>query len=290
MTHRRQIAMISIIALSSILFVGTPAWSQATDREANKREAATCDRAQFRVLLDVGHTAEVPGARSARNALEYDFNLRLAAEIERSLIAGGFTRTVLLVTHGPAMASLFKRVAAANQKAANLFLSIHHDSVPDSFLEGWEYEGKPSRFSDRFKGHSLFVSYENRALQASLLFGRMLGSQLKDRDLQFTRHYTQAFMGRHRYQLVDAEAGIYRHDKLEVLRSTGMPAVLLEAGSIINRDEEVRMNSPEHRDLIGAAVTTAVEMFCDARAPRPATPAAARAPRAATPVSRRQVP
>jgi N-acetylmuramoyl-L-alanine amidase len=51
-----------------------------------------------------------------------------------------------------------------------------------------------------------------------------------------------------------------------------MPAVLLEAGLIINRDEELLLRSPEHRSLITAAVAEAVEKFCAARAPlrRPA--------------------
>ena len=46
-----------------------------------------------------------------------------------------------------------------------------------------------------------------------------------------------------------------------------MPAVLLEAGSIINREEELQMNSAERLDLISASLTTAVEMFCDRRRP-----------------------
>jgi N-acetylmuramoyl-L-alanine amidase len=41
-----------------------------------------------------------------------------------------------------------------------------------------------------------------------------------------------------------------------------MPAVLLEAGSIINRDEELLLRSPAHRALITASVTEAVERFC----------------------------
>ena len=37
-------------------------------------------------------------------------------------------------------------------------------------------------------------------------------------------------MGSRRRDLVDPEAGVYRYDKLIVLRETTMPAVLLEAG------------------------------------------------------------
>jgi len=46
-----------------------------------------------------------------------------------------------------------------------------------------------------------------------------------------------------------------------------MPAVLLEAGSIINRDEELAMASPERQAAIGDALTEAVTAFCAARQP-----------------------
>ena len=42
-------------------------------------------------------------------------------------------------------------------------------------------------------------------------------------------------------------------------------AVLLEAGSISNRDEEVAMQSPERQDIIASGVTEAVKEFCDPR-------------------------
>jgi hypothetical protein len=65
--------------------------------------------------------------------------------------------------------------------------------------------------------------------------------------------------------LVDADAGVYRFDQLIVLRMTRMPAVLLEAGSIINRDEELLMASAAHQSLISDAVTEAITLFCAAR-------------------------
>ena len=82
---------------------------------------------------------------------------------------------------------------------------------------------------------------------------------------------------------MDAEAGVYRFDKLVVLRTTRMPAALLEAGSIVNRDEELAMGSPERQALITSAVSDAIDKFCAARSPdqpaliarRPAAPVAA---------------
>lgn len=241
------------------------AWGEETG--AAKPPGATCDRAAFRLVLDVGHTDQVPGAKSARGLREFDFNLRLAQLIDKQLLDAGFAKTVLLVTEGPALQGLARRVARANATHADLLLSIHHDSVPDSMLEKWDYDGAPHFFSDRFKGHSLFISYENRDRKGSLRFGRLLGLALKSRGLQYTPHYTEKIMGHRRRELIDAEAGVYRFDRLVVLKYPQMPAVLLEAGSIINRDEELLMGTPEHQATIAAAVVEAVDGSCAERRP-----------------------
>ena len=232
---------------------------------ALKPVATICDQSKFRIVLDVGHTAESEGAISARNVAEFVFNLRLARRIEEKLKAEGFAETSVLLTGGRAKRSLVKRVAAANNLHANLFLSIHHDSVPNSFLENWEFEGKKSHFSDRFSGYSVFVSRNNPDFQASLLFAELVGEELKAQGLQYAQQYTQAIMGRYQHPLLSKETGVYSYDKLIVLKTTRMPAVLLEAGSIINRDEELKMDSPERRDIISNAVTAAVKEFCDPR-------------------------
>jgi hypothetical protein len=88
----------------------------------------------------------------------------------------------------------------------------------------------------------LYVALRSPA--ASLQFGKMLGQQLKAGGLQYTHHYTEKFMGSRQRQLLDAETGVYRYDQLIVLKDTHMPAALLEAGSIINRDEELAMETP----------------------------------------------
>ncbi len=94
-------------------------------------EPPACDRANFRVILDVGHSYQAGGARSARGVSEYEFNLWLATRIERELLDAGFAKTVVLVTEGMPRPSLAERVAKANRMPAHLFLSIHHNSVPD---------------------------------------------------------------------------------------------------------------------------------------------------------------
>ena len=137
--------------------------------------------------------------------------------------------------------------------------------MPDSFLENWEFEGKKSHFSDRFSGYSVFVSRNNPDFETSLLFAELVGREMKAQGLQYARQYTQAIMGRYQHPLLNKETGVYSYDKLIVLRKTRMAAVLLEAGSIINRDEELQMSSPERREMISSSVTAAVKEFCDPR-------------------------
>ena len=90
----------------------------------------------------MGHTATSPGADSARGVHEYEFNLKLADAIVQSLREAQFDQTVRLITSGARLSSLFHRVASAKHLHADLFLSIHHDSVPDNLKETWQYEGK----------------------------------------------------------------------------------------------------------------------------------------------------
>lgn len=232
---------------------------------ASKLAATSCDPSKFRIVLDVGHTAQSEGATSARNVAEFLFNLRLARRIEEKLKAEGFAETRLLLTEGKARPSLVRRVAAANNLQANLFLSIHHDSVPDKFLEKWEYEGKKSWFSDRFSGYSVFVSNSNPDFKTSLAFAELVAKEMKAQGLKYAQQYAQTIMGRDQHPLLNKDTGVYSYDKLIVLKSTRMPAVLLEAGSIINRDEELKMDSPGYRNIVSSGVTTAVKEFCDSR-------------------------
>jgi len=261
---RRAGQVLAILAAVIVVSSGRSALSGEDAAPAAK--ATTCQRSTFRVVVDVGHTANVPGAESAHGAFEYSFNLQLADAVKQALVASGFTSTVRLITATPPWAGLFERAAQANKMHADLFFSIHHDSVPDNLIETWEYDGQKHPFSDRFRGYSIFISEVNVDRTGSLAFAKLLGRELEARGMHYTPHYTLPLMGRHRHQLLDADAGVYRYDQLVVLRNTLMPAVLLEAGSIVNRQEELELATAERRARIAAAAVAAVEQFCAARA------------------------
>jgi N-acetylmuramoyl-L-alanine amidase len=271
-------SMMLRLRVMGLLVATALACAAARTVHAEPQPAEGCKRAaEFRVIVDVGHTEKAPGAISARGVREFVFNLNLAKRIEEQLLAAGFARSVLLITEGPSRQALAERVKRAKALAGDLFLSIHHDSVPDRFLEKWEVDGEERRFSDRFSGHSIFISHDSSEYAGSLLFARLLGGQLQARGLKYTPHYTDPIMGGRQRRLVDVLTGVYRYDQLIVLRSTEMPAVLLEAGSIINREEELRMGSAEHQALTSAAVADAVTAFCKTRQPHAPTNVANRA-------------
>jgi N-acetylmuramoyl-L-alanine amidase len=265
------IRRLRTVLISVPILIAALPWSAfaqstvAASTTQSSSQSSSCDRSAFRVIVDVGHSNSAAGAESARGVYEYDFNLRLAGEIEQSLIDAGFDQAMLMVTTQKPTAGLFDRVAVANGLRADLFLSIHHDAVPDRMLQTWDYNGAKHQYNDRFPGHSIFVSRDNGDYAGSLRFGQFLGASLKARGLIYTPHYVEPYMGSRRRILVDPQTGVYRYDQLIVLRHTHMPAALLEAGSIVNRDEELLLAGPERRALISAAATEAVEEFCAAR-------------------------
>jgi N-acetylmuramoyl-L-alanine amidase len=268
MTNSRHAATVLLGALA-VLLAAADARLARSEEQAPAAAApahANCQPSAFRVVVDVGHSLDVPGALSARGVPEYAFNLQLAQQIKKTLVDAGFDKTVLLITAKPPPAGLFERASIANRLPADLFISIHHDSVPDNLIHTWQYEGQDQQYNDDYPGYALFISNDNADRVGSLQFGKFLGKALQARGLQFTPHYTLALMGNRRRQLLDADAGVYRYDQLVVLRYTRMPALLLEAGSIVNRQEELELATPERRTLTSAAVAAAVEDFCAARA------------------------
>jgi N-acetylmuramoyl-L-alanine amidase len=172
-------------------------------------------------------------------------------------------RPVLVAPPSPRPQMGTSALVAWNCSTEQARTSIHHDSVPDNLKEVWQYEGKKSYYSDRFSGYAIFVSNDNADRAGILAFGHSLGQELQKRGLHYTPHYALPLMGRYRHELVDEEAGVYRYDHLLVLHSTFMPAVLLEAGSIVNRQEELELATPERRLMVAEVVTAAVEVLCE---------------------------
>lgn len=222
--------------------------------------AAGCRPATLSILVDAGHGPRRSGAESARGVPEYAFNTRLAARVVAALRSAGFTRAALLDPAGQDLAPA-QRAARANARGARLLLSIHHDSVQPQYLATWTVNGKTRRYCDRFAGYSLFYSGKNAFAPASLALARDIGRALTQAGFPFTRHHTEAIPGENR-PMVDETVGVSRYDGLAVLAVADMPAVLVEAGVIVNREEEEALSRPERIERMAKAIAQGVAAFC----------------------------
>jgi N-acetylmuramoyl-L-alanine amidase len=238
--------------------------SIATDASATCKLKAKKD---IIVILDVGHSDKDSGQISARGEKEYDFNTKLARRVLEELLNTGFVSTQMIVTSGPnTHKTRLQRSQRANDLGADLFISIHHDGVTNQTLMPWQYNGKTHWFLDKFEGFSLWVSQKNNKYEDSLSFAKTFADRLMASGLKFTTHHDEltntAKYGRIA-PLVDRGRGIYdASDDILVLYESRMPAVLLEAGMIVNRAEEQVLSSPARRTIVARAVVGAVERFC----------------------------
>ena len=230
--------------------------------------AAACTTGEARtVAVDVGHYNEEPGVTSARGRVELEFNRELALEIRSAAERGGF-ETALIGADGH-MASLARRTAAA--AGADFFLSVHHDSMQPQFLRTWEYDGALRRFSDLQSGFSLFVSRKNAAPRRSLACASAIGARLRAAGFAPSLYHADPIPGESK-PFADRANGVHYYDNLVVLKTARAPAVLLEAGVIINRDEEARMRSGETRRAIAAAVAAGLQACLGSRVRTHASP------------------
>lgn len=210
----------------------------------------------LRIAIDIGHTPGTPGAMSAAGVMEHTFNRRMAR-----LIADDLRQqpgiSVTLVNESGREISLLGRGDVANAAKADLFLSVHHDSVNERYKVTRRLDGKVSRYSDRFRGYSVFFSEKNADPAASFEFAKQLGRAMREQGMIPTAHHAEKIPGEGR-DFVVPEFGVYRFNDLLVLKRARMPAALLECGVIVHPEEEAELNTPERQRQIVAAVRTAV--------------------------------
>ncbi|MBT9288109.1 N-acetylmuramoyl-L-alanine amidase [Prosthecodimorpha staleyi] len=261
-------------SLGALLLVAAEASAPAAALEPAPGPAG-CRPEDLVVVLDVGHTPEQSGSASATGRREYDLNLALAETIAREAVAAGFTATQVMKTTGSGRSQLESRSRRAAEMGGGLFLSIHHDAVQDRYLKTWFANGAARRYSDLFAGHSLFVSELGARPAESFGFAMRLGDRLRAIGMRPTRHHNEPIPGENR-PFLDEARGIHRYDELIVLKTAAMPAVLFEAGVIVNRAEERRIVRPEFRRCVARAVAAALADWCPGD--KPPEPLACRMP------------
>lgn len=211
------------------------------------------------IAIDAGHTRETCGATSARGVGEWHFNMVLAKKLAVSLEQQAVPY-VLINPDGAAL-SLRSRLEIASKAGVTLFISLHHDAVQPHYLSEWEWEGEKRRYSDHFSGYSLFVSAKNPYYRESLDVASKVADGLLEKGLKPTLHHAEPIPGETRL-LLDKVRGIYQFDELVVLKESPVPAVLVEAGVIVNRDEELLVSTPAYQKKWICALMSAIEAHC----------------------------
>ena len=221
--------------------------------------SATCGDTPV-VNLDIGHTPNQPGAISARGKTEYSFNRRLALELAAALRARNGVEIQIPNEAGNeiSLADRARRLSAIDR---GVIVSLHHDAVQQVYMQQDVVGGKAMQFSRHSTGYSLFVSGRSAAFEASKNFALAIGSQLQIAGFTPSMDHAEAIKGEGR-PVLDAKLGLFRFDGLAVLKTTQVPAVLFEAGVIVNPEEELKLENPAVRGRIVEALAKGISSFC----------------------------
>lgn len=205
--------------------------------------AATCQAAW--VIVDAGHTPAHPGATGASGRVEHLYNLDLSAAVVSDLQAAG-ERVTRTGADGREI-SLADRPNA--EPKADFFISIHHDSMPQAWIDAGR--------NKELKGFAIFVSELNPRYEQSLACAKAIGERLLSAGETPSLYHATPIKGENR-PLIDRRLGIHRFDDLVVLKTARMPAVLVEAGVIVNPEEERRLAEPATISKLAEAVSRGV--------------------------------
>lgn len=211
------------------------------------------------IVLDPGHNPTDGGAISVRGTREIGYNDRFVAELAPALREAGWR---VRVTRAPTESiSLVGRAQVAGDLRANLFLSVHHDSVQLRCLRQISSEGRTAYETLKStSGYSLYVSEENADFRLSYRLASLMGEQLLSLGRPPLLEHAGKACGENR-PLLDARLGIYRYDHLAVLRHNKVPAVLLEVGVITDVQDESYVDDAGNRKEMIAGIVRAVRAW-----------------------------
>lgn len=181
------------------------------------------------IVLDPGHGASDPGAIGPRGSYEKTLNLNLGLQVKTILEQAGakvvMTRQTDVDLSTPDMSDrdeLRARTMVANNRKADLFISIHHNSSANSDLTGT---------TTYYYHKSAYDVLLAQCLQSAMARGGGLDN-----------------------------IGI-RTANFFVVKNTWMPAALLEIGFISNPQEEQILSSPAFQQKMALAIVAGIDQF-----------------------------
>jgi N-acetylmuramoyl-L-alanine amidase len=217
------------------------------------------------VFLDPGHGGRDPGALGVRGTQEKVVVMAIARELQRDLQVGGRYR-VLLTRASDSFVALRERVARAQAAKADLFLSLHADSHPDSDVRGASVYTLSEDASDREA--AALAARENRA--DAVVSGVRLADQ-PDNVARTLVAMSQRGTVNDSRRLADTivrtfgSSGVrllprtHRQAGFAVLTSPDIPAALVELGYLSNPQDEKLLTVRQHQIALARALRASVD-------------------------------
>jgi len=220
------------------------------------------------IMLDPGHGGVDPGAIGVSGTHEKEITLAMAREIRRQLEQTGRYR-VAMTRDDDVFIRLRDRIALARQQSADLFISIHADSMGSgntatrgasiytlsenaSDNEAAALAARENR-ADIIAGVDL--TRENRDVTSILI--DLAQRETMNRSIVFARHLVGE-MGR---EVLLLPQNPHRFAGFAVLRAPDTPSVLIEMGYLSNAQDELLLNRPHHRTKVAAGILRAIDAY-----------------------------
>jgi N-acetylmuramoyl-L-alanine amidase len=227
------------------------------------------------IVIDPGHGGTNTGARGSEGVEEKELTLLLAQTL-RSRLEERLPVRVVLTRSEDVDLPLDTRTSIANQQKADLFISLHLNSVQDPGARGAETYFLSLQASD--EGAARAAAVENQLEPISQADGDPLYDlQLILWDLAQS-HYlaeSQRLASLVQEELNEAlnlrNRGV-KQAPFRVLLGAAMPAVLVEFGFLSNPEEEAKLLDSQYRaDLVKALVRAVIRYRAQIEGPPPST-------------------
>lgn len=209
------------------------------------------------VVIDAGHGGKDAGAQGTAG-YEKDINLAAALTLADQLGRSGRYK-VVLTRSSDAYIPLETRVRIAQRAGADLFISLHSDSAPETNLKGASVYTLSDKASQRA---TKFVSRDDWFMKASLTGDQGVRDILFDLTQRATRNRSAVF-AQTLVSNIEGRAPMLRHSHRDagfmVLLAPDVPAVLLEMGFVNNPEDEARLRDPAARTRLMRAVAGAID-------------------------------
>ena len=254
-----------------------------------KVEHARPDARDLVIAVDAGHGGEDPGAIGKNGTREKDVVLAIARELALKINAEPGMKAVL-TRNGDYFVPLRDRMRRARAQQADLFVSIHADSIRDRRVDGSSVyilsqrgaTDEASRWlAERENASDLIggVSLDDKDdVLASVLLDLSQSASLSASQVAAER------VLRELNRVGEVRKPQVQQARFMVLKSPDIPSMLVETAYISNPQEELRLRSAPHQAKLAAAIHQGVHEYFYANPPpgsRVAQLAAGAAPRVA---------